>query len=178
MTSLNFTDFGKPSLPEKAKEADVQKACWKWLGLTDLAGERAKTTETIQDYAYMVPNGTQLGGSHRGRARYMASLKAQGFRAGVSDIVIAYPTIGDDFGGDWSGHCGAYIELKRDRASYGGPAAIASAIRAEQADWLRLMHKVGYYVAVPYGLEEFQSVVRSYLSGETQLELPDYLKQE
>lgn len=93
----------------------------------------------------------------------MASLKAQGFRPGVSDLVIAFP-VGDSHG--------AYIELKRDKDSYGGPAAVASAIRKEQKGWLRLMESVGYWVGVAYGLEEFKSLVRSYLAGETQPEPP------
>ena len=154
------------------KEGDIQKECWGWMATQLIDPERGLT---LQDFSYHVPNGAQLGGSHRGRARYMASLKAQGFTNGVSDIVIAYPTMSFDFGGDVNGHHGAYIELKRDRKSYGGPAAVASAIRKEQKEWLVRMHDVGYFVAVAYGLDDFKSVVRSYLSGETQKQLPDYL---
>jgi len=111
----------------------------------------------------MVPNGTELAGSMAGRARYMASLKSQGFRTGVSDLVIAYPM---------HGYHGAYIELKRDRKAYGGPAAIASAIRNEQKTWLLLMREVNYWTAIAYGLDEFQESVRSYLANKTQPPLP------
>ncbi len=113
----------------------------------------------------MVPNGTQLGGGRTRRAQYMASLKAQGLKPGVSDIVIAYPIWGEE-----QGHClypGAYIELKRVVEAYPGPAALKSALRPEQLEWLELMQSVGYWVAIAYGREDFYSRVNSYLRSET-----------
>lgn len=164
MTSLSFTNTGSKILP---KEVDIQKACWEWLSTVVLTDHKARR---LQDYAYMVPNGTQLPGN---AVRYMASLKAQGFRPGVSDLVIAYPIWRDEpsMGGTICYH-GAYIELKRDKESYGGPAAIASAIRKEQKEWLLRMQEVGYWVAVAYGLDEFKSTVRSYLAKEIRPDLP------
>jgi hypothetical protein len=113
----------------------------------------------------MVPNGTQLAGSRVHRAQYMASLKSQGFRPGVSDIVIAYP-----IWGQIAGRCiwpGAYIEMKRVREAYKGPAALKAAIRREQVEWLELMESVGYWTAVSYGAEDFKTLVSSYLKGES-----------
>jgi hypothetical protein len=135
-------------------EVEEQKACWNWLGLQLLG---PNSGETLQDYSYMVPNGTQLAGSRNRRAAYMASLKAQGFRVGVSDLVIAVP-IGE--------YHGAYIELKRVREAYAGPAALASAIRPDQKDWLIKMHTMGYWVAVAYGDYDFRRQVRSYMRKE------------
>lgn len=151
MARIDFTTA------EPAKEADIQKTCWEWLGYYKL-----HTGESLQDYSYMVPNGTQLGGSRERRGQYMASLKAQGFRPGVSDIVIAYPSYD---------YHGAYIELKRDRKAYKGPAAIASAVRDEQKDWLLRMREVWYFVAVAYGFEEFKDAVGKYMAGEDPPEL-------
>lgn len=167
--SFSSTGSGKKSHP---KEADVQKLCWDWLAYQKVG------SRSLQDYCYMVPNGTQLGGSRKRRGQYMASLKAQGFRPGVSDIVIAYPTMDVDMGGDISGHHGAYIELKRDRESYGGPAAVASAVRKEQLEWLRLMYTAGYFVYVAYGFDDFKRGVEIYLAGETPPELESILDLE
>jgi len=104
----------------------------------------------------MVPNGTQLAGTGKRRAIQMANLKAQGLRPGVSDIVIAYPS---------HEYHGAYIEMKRVREAYAGPAAVKAAIRPEQIDWLMRMCGVGYWVAIAYGFEEFKTYVQMYLSG-------------
>ena len=113
----------------------------------------------------MVPNGTQLAGARNRRAMTMANLKAQGFRPGVSDLVIARPR--------WGGihqqcfYAGAYIELKRDPGAYAGPAAKRSAVRPEQVEWLERMESVGYWVSISYGFEDFKSQVEAYLRNES-----------
>ena len=167
MTSLTFTSTGSSILP---KEVDIQKLCWEWLAYVSCERERF-----LQDYAFMVPNGTQLPGN---AVRYMASLKAQGFRPGVSDLVIAYPVWREDpkHDGPICYH-GMYVELKRDRKSYGGPAAIASAVRKEQKEWLERMEDVGYWACLAYGFDEFKSLVRSYLAKEIQPPLPWNVKE-
>lgn len=109
----------------------------------------------------MVPNGTQLAGSGKRRAIYMANLKAQGLKPGVSDLVIAYPIWGSVVGTCL--YAGAYIEMKRVKEAYAGPAAVKAAVRPEQKEWLRLMDSVGYWVAVAYGAEDFKRLVRLYL---------------
>lgn len=133
-------------------EVDEQKAVWKRLGQIHVG------QHTLQDYSYMVPNGTQLGGGRQRRAQYMASLKAQGFRPGVSDLVVAYPN---------GVYHGAYIELKRVPEAYKGPAALKGAVRPEQAEWLRLMLEAGYWCAVAYGAEDFNRLMRLYLDGKS-----------
>ena len=116
------------------------------------------TIRPLQDYSYMVPNGTQLGGGRSRRAQYMASLKAQGLRPGVSDLVVAYPV---------KGYHGAYIEMKRVPAAYKGPAALRSAVKQDQIDWLTLMRSVGYWAAIAYGADQFKSLMDSYLRFES-----------
>ena len=148
-------------------EVAVQKSCWKWLATQLLVATTQAHIKpiTLQTYSYMVPNGVQLGGGRQRRGQYMASLKAQGFKAGVSDIVIAYPKhVPNSMSQCWHG---AYIELKRDVEAYKGPAARRAALRPEQLDWLELMVGVGYWGAVAYGEDDFKSLVNSYLRGES-----------
>lgn len=147
-------------------EVEEQKACYAWLGMVPIiGGDGERNQRWLQDYSFMVPNGTQLGGGRTRRAQYMASLKAQGLKPGVSDIVIAYP-----MWGEVQGQCmypGAYIELKREVGAYGGPAALKSAVRKEQREWAELMQSVGYWVAIAYGREDFKELANSYLRSET-----------
>ena len=169
--SFSSTQLGKKT-PQS--EASVQKECWAWLGSVFPGGGtgdsdvNALRARMLQDFSYMVPNGTQLGGSHKQRAMQMSNLKAQGFRTGVSDIVIAYP-----IWGSIAGHChypGAYIELKRSPESYGGPKALRArqtAIRTEQRAWLLQQIEVGYWGSVAWGFEDFKRLVGSYLRNES-----------
>lgn len=117
----------------------------------------------------MVPNGVQLGGGHRGRAAYTASLKSQGFRTGVSDLVVAYPV---------GPYHGMYNELKRDVAAYKGPKALRTALRPEQREWLELMNSIGYWGCVSYGVDDFKRQVTSYLKKKSprSLDLFDWLE--
>ena len=156
MVRLDFTPA-----KQKAKyplEVDIQKECWAWLATKPVPNRRKGSVLTLQDYAYQVPNGTQLGGGRTRRAQYMASLKAQGFRPGVSDLVLALPQ---------APYHGAYIELKRDPGAYAGPAAKRSAVRPEQVEWLNRMIGVGYWAALTYGALDFKSQVESYLRNES-----------
>jgi len=114
----------------------------------------------------MVPNGTQLAGARNRRAMAMSNLKAQGFRVGVSDMVIAYP-FRPPGRIEFFWYHGAYIEIKRDVGAYNGPKALRTALRPEQLDWLLLMESVGYWAAVAYGVEDFKSLVRNYLAGKS-----------
>lgn len=165
MTSLNFTVSGHPTKRKARQESDVQKECWAWLATVS---HNQDGNKPLQDFSYMVPNGTQLGGSHKGRARYMASLKAQGFRPGVSDIVIARPKHVP--GSMTKVYHGAYIELKKEPDEYGGPKAVAtrkSAVRPEQRAWLKQQAAVGYWVAIAWGTEDFKRLVGLFLAGES-----------
>ncbi len=92
----------------------------------------------------------------------MSNLKAQGLKPGVSDMVVAFPR---------GGYHGMYVEMKRVREAYKGPAAIKSAVRSSQVDWMRLMEEQGYWVALAYGAKEFQALVNQYLKGEKRPEL-------
>ncbi len=144
--------------PKHELEAGEQRAAWKWLESIPVRSGPPMEWQTLQDFSYMVPNGTNLAGTGKRRGIQMANLKAQGLRTGVSDLVIAYPVYG---------YHGAYIEMKRVREAYAGPAAIRAAVRPEQITWLARMRSVGYWVAVAYGAEEFKGCVGKYLRGES-----------
>ena len=173
MVRLDFTPT--KARPEFPLESAIQKDCWAWLntifprvkGTADSDINVLKEPR-LQDYSYMVPNGTQLGGSRQRRAQYMNSLKAQGFRPGVSDLVIAYPrrNRASPVQSALPWYHGAYIELKREPGAYKGPAAKRAAVRPEQIEWLERMKSVGYWVSVCYGFEDFRGQVESYLRGE------------
>lgn len=109
---------------------------------------------TLADFSYHVPNGIWVPGNPAATARIISSLKAKGFRNGVSDIVIALP-IGKFHG--------AYIELKRDTKSVRRP---------DQIQWLTLMRSVGYYAALAFGLDEAITRVQEFLLGKDPPPLP------
>lgn len=163
MATISFGSMRSGPRKKADSEAEIQKLCWAWLKT------QPRVLKTIQDYSYMVPNGTQLAGARDRRAMYMSSLKAQGFRPGVSDIVIALPTYTE--GNSYHhGHHGAYIELKKDAEAYGGPKAIKArqnAIRPEQRDWLVQQAVVGYWCCVAWGFEDFKRLVRLFLNRES-----------
>lgn len=101
----------------------------------------------LSDIAFAVPNGTSIAGTPKQRAMYMASLKKQGFRVGVSDIVIPYPVLP---------HHGLFIELKRDKTS---------PVSDEQWAWRDLMRRLGYVAEVCVGFDAARSTITSYLGA-------------
>ena len=143
---ITFSSLPPGGKSTHRKEDEIQQSLWAWLALV----KADKGGLSLQDFAYMVPNGTYLGGgSPKARARYIAKLKSMGFRPGVSDIVLALPR---------HGYHGAYLELKKDPGSGWG-------LREEQAEWLQRMWSVGYWVSVCRGFEQACEDVHRYLEG-------------
>ena len=161
MATISFSSTANGKKKNRL-EIDVQKECWRHLNTLQIRCFADLTPiRMLQDFAYMVPNGTQLAGGRERRGMAMANLKAQGFRPGVSDIVIALPQ------GDYHG---AFIELKKEPHTYGGPKAIKSrrtAIRPEQRDWINLMLDQGYWASVAWGTEDFKRLVSLFLRSES-----------
>lgn len=125
----------------KPLEKEVQVAAFEYMQaiiVPDLG-------RALSDFAFAVPNGTMLAGSAKQRAQYMNSLKAQGFKVGVSDVMLALPR---------AHFHGAFIEIKRDAKS---PVSI------EQMNWLALMEQVGYWTRLARGLDETLFVLRAYV---------------
>jgi hypothetical protein len=92
------------------------------------------------DRTHAIPNGGKRGKAEAGR------LKAEGVRAGVSDIFVAYP-VGDRHG--------LYIEMK---SLTGKPSR-------EQDGWIADSLRLGYAAAVCRGADEAMAVWRTYVDG-------------
>jgi len=139
--------------PKTPKEIDLQKACWQMLQawLIDYA--------PLSDWSYHVPNGMMIAGDRKVRARRMASLKAQGFKNGVSDIVIAYPVWESGAAIDYIIWPGAYFELKM-------PGRYPT---QEQGEWAARMKEAGYFTALIRTEAEFKAQVHLFLSGQVPL---------
>lgn len=123
----------------RERESDVQIRAFDYMKLLCLRADGH-----LADFAYMVPNGVMFAGTSAQRSRYMNSLKKQGFRTGVSDIVIAHP------GG---GYHGAYIEIKRDRRT---------PVSDDQYSWLARMTEVGYFTRLARGWIEVKAAIDDY----------------
>lgn len=96
----------------------------------------------VADYLYHIPNG-----GHR-NAIVAAKLKAQGVKAGVSDLHL--PLARHGFHGLW-------IELKAE----GGR------LQKSQAEWLDRMDKAGYLATVCVGWEAAARTIENYVGGES-----------
>lgn len=126
MTYWNKKLKARRNMPSEAKE---QETLFRWANLQP----------HIIPYLIHIPN----GGSrtiHEG-----AALKRQGVKAGVSDLLFAYPA---------APYHGLWIELKR----------IGGILSPMQKDWLRLMNLVGYKAIVAYGWESARDEILTYLS--------------
>lgn len=128
----------------RSRESDHQAAWFNWARSTLI---RDYPGRTLADFSYAVPNGMMLAGGPAQRGRLMNSMKAQGLKVGVSDIVIALPR---------GPYHGAYMELKRDSAS---------AITDAQENWTALMNEVGYNAGIVIGLDAAIAFARAYLNS-------------
>lgn len=120
-------------------EGSEQKALISWLH-----GEWRRGTEVGKAYpvTYHVPNGGQRN------KKTGADLKAQGVRAGVSDLVVMSAR---------GGLHGLYLEFKATPPRHAATATT-------QRDWLALADEGGYGAVLARGLEEARSVLREYMA--------------
>ncbi|TVU68080.1 VRR-NUC domain-containing protein [Cobetia crustatorum] len=128
--------------PAKARRIDreglEQKVLIRWLYGEMRRGQPVGVL--LEDVTYHVPNGGQRN------KKTAADLKAQGVRAGVSDLVVASAR------GGWHG---LYLEFK---AKPPHDAALADA----QRKWLAHMEARGYLAVLAKGVEEAQAVLAAY----------------
>jgi hypothetical protein len=144
----------KVGLVAAPKESKQQEMLFEWMSYVRVPVSRGGAKGTIapewlplSDLAFAVPNGTSIAGTDKQRAMYMAALKRQGFKVGVSDIVIPFPTVA---------YHGLYLELKRDKK-----AKISDA----QKDWRALMRRLDYRAEIAIGFDEAKAIILDYLSG-------------
>lgn len=107
--------------------------------LTALAINQPDMAEAVIS-TIAIPNGGHRGKKQAGR------LKAEGVRAGVSDLFVAHPV------GEWKG---LWIEMK---------SKTGSASR-DQKDWLTRMAAKGYATAVCRGADMAERVWLAYVAG-------------
>lgn len=125
-------------------EAEEQAEVFRYLrsfGCVTPAGAR-----NLSDFAFAVPNGSVLAGDAGQRARQMRSMKAQGLKPAVSDIVIALPR---------QGFHGMFLEMKRVKYSRVDDAQIA---------WRDLMLAVGYFAVICRGFDEAKQAIDGYFA--------------
>lgn len=118
------------------EESREQQALIRWADATWMPGA---SDRKIGAHLYAVPNGGM-------RNKITAAiLKSEGVRAGVPDIVLAWPA---------GGHHGLYIELKRPK---GGRTSEA------QREWILRLRAAGYAAHVCHGFEEARQTILEYL---------------
>lgn len=100
----------------------------------------------VSDYLIAIPNGGLRN------KRVAGQLKAQGVKAGVSDIFLPVPK---------SSMHGLWIELKRPKS----PQATAGTVSQEQIDWLDRMGGQGYAAVVCYGWTAAMDTIIAYLES-------------
>lgn len=120
-------------------EGGEQKALISWL-----YGEWQRGTGVGQAYpvTYHVPNGGVRN------KKTGADLKAQGVKAGVSDLVVMEAR---------GGLHGLYLEFKATPPRH-------AALAKTQRDWLALADERGYGAVLARGLEEARTVLREYMA--------------
>lgn len=123
--------------PPRHIEDDHQKALFEWAGLASFRIPGLKNL-------FAIPNGGKRN------PREAARLKAQGVRAGVPDIFLAYPK---------AGHSGLFIELKRPIVKGEAKPTVSD----EQKLWLLRMTEAGYKTAVCYGWHEAREQILTYM---------------
>lgn len=133
-TVTQLDAFGKPKRMKRYRitEHAEQVALMQWM---------AWKYPAVEDMSYAIPNG---GHRHKAVARKM---KAEGGKAGVPDLCIAWPH---------NGKAGLYIELK-------ATGTTASAVSKDQRGWISKLRNQGYAAEVAHGLDEAKSIVEEYL---------------
>lgn len=98
----------------------------------------------VYDYLYAIPNGGKRN------FREAVRLKAQGVKAGVSDLHLALPMFGK---------CGLWIEMKKPIVK----GQKKPDVSLSQRQWLKRMEKAGYVAVVCFGWDEAKEVILDYL---------------
>lgn len=117
--------------------------------LVDCPSEEVEQTALIRaashywwgKYLFAIPNG---GHRHKLTA---VKLKAQGVKAGIPDLFLAYPA---------KNKCGLFVEMKRRKNSV---------VSDNQKLWIQRLSTVGYEVHVCYGWEKALEVINKYLEN-------------
>lgn len=121
----------------KLSEHKEQVAIFEWVKLN-----MVKYPQLANLFA--IPN----GGQREHRTGIM--LKREGVRAGVPDMMLAYPS------GKYGKYHGLFVELKKRN---GKPSDVSP----QQQDWINRFNQAGYLAIVAYGAKEAVNAIVDYL---------------
>lgn len=120
-------------------EAEHQRALIQWAYLTRIPdSDDVEPGAVVGDYLFAIPNGGKRN------PREAALMRAEGVKAGVSDLMLPIPR---------RGRHGLWIELKRP----GGCATVS------QREWAARMERAGYATVVARGWHEARELIVAYL---------------
>jgi len=122
------------------KESQEQALFFQWFDMQ---------YKNLSRLAFAVPNGAWLAGDKKTRAILMNSLKKQGLRKGVSDIIILKPV---------GKYHGLILETKRTSGT-------RSKITSDQDQFLEAASKEGYFSCACFGFTALKIATSNYLEG-------------
>lgn len=125
-------------------ESKEQQALMLWASLVPIEGEDILRGSMVSDYLFAVPNGGKRNAREAGR------MKAEGVKAGVSDLLL--PVARRGFHGLW-------IEMKAPRPQ----GSRAESLTPSQHVWQLRMKVGGYGAWTVYGWNEGSDLIMNYL---------------
>lgn len=138
---------GKGPYPAKlagTTEHSHQVALFAWAALPPVA----EAFPELERGLFAIPNGGSRGDTQQSRSIEGGKMKAEGAKAGVSDMMLAVP----------KGGChGLFIELKKLKAKGVGPSD-------EQTKFGNFVQNQGYGFIVCYGWRDARDIIIQYLS--------------
>lgn len=120
-------------------EHDMQVECVNWFKATFPAYE---------PFFWSTPNGGYRS------AKTARDMKAEGQKAGVPDLQLAYPC---------KGYHGLFIEMKKSRIGKKGQLIDKGRTSDNQDAVIANLRAVGYKVEVCYSTEQFKQIINDYL---------------
>lgn len=132
----------------KKEEHQIQVAVFQWINLQ-------KEIYPALKNAYAIPNGGSRNEIEAG------NLKAEGVKAGVLDVCLAYPS--KDFHGLYIEHKTKKGQLTKDKPIYIENTKIVRYIREGQETWFKRLQDAGYCCKVSRSVDESIEIFKWYL---------------
>ena len=123
----------------KRIEHDTQVACVNWF---------RERFPMYEPFFWAIPNG-----GYRSK-KTAADMKAEGQKAGVPDLQLAFPS---------KGYHGLFIEMKKSRMGKRGQLIDKGHTSDYQDAMIENLRKVGYRVEVCYSFHQFEQIITDYL---------------
>ena len=133
----------------KKEEHQIQVGVFQWINTV-------KEMYPVLKNAYAIPN----GGSRN--EREAANLKAEGVRAGVPDVFLAYPS--KEFHGLYIEHKTKKGQLTKDKPIYLKNTKIVRYIREGQETWFKRLQDAGYRCEISRSIDQSIGIFKDYLN--------------